>query len=136
MPLPRGTWKINVNGEEGDLVIPATEDSWGYFTGGSSGPSMTVGDLGPLSGIWDEVTQELSLFMVNVVVPFPVLVFKGYLFTTPIAPSPGQDVVATLSGYVQVGPLASDQALHGISFLPWATRRNVFGWTATIAVLV
>jgi hypothetical protein len=51
--------------------------------------------------------------MVNVVVPFPVLVFKGYLFTTPIRPSPGQDVVATLSGYVQVGPLArGPHAVH------------------------
>jgi hypothetical protein len=47
------------------------------------------------------------------VVPFPVLVFKGYLFTTPIRPSPGQDVVATLSGYVQVGPLArGPHAVH------------------------
>jgi hypothetical protein len=59
--------------------------------------------------------------------------FTGCLMRTPLRPRPGQDVVATLVGQVQVSHFTDLGANHPIG---WTPRRNVYGWMATINEVV
>ena len=122
MALPSGTWKINVNGAEGDLTIDAPRE--GIITGVVLDKSFR--------GMWDEASQTI-MFIAHTGGSSDtprVAFFKGYLFRSPLNPEPGRDVTVSLTGFVQVddGP-----------FLPGATgtaRRNVFGWLAQISEVV
>ena len=122
MPLPTGTWKINVSWRESDFVIPAIEE--GGFKGTLLGQTVT--------GFWDEVSQTI-IFVFRLeplegvpvpVVGLPVAVFKAYLFRTPENAAPGHDVVATLTGFAQVN--------GNVLNLTGNPRRNIFGWLAQI----
>jgi hypothetical protein len=122
MPLPAGTWRANVNGVENPLTISAP-DAQGVLRGEFTGVEF--------KGFWDEGSQTIAF---SITISFEnaipsVALFKGYLFRTPANPSPGQDVIATLSGYVQItiGTVPSQP----FPILPTA-RRNVFGWVAHI----
>lgn len=133
MPLLAGTWKINVNGTEGDLVINLNADE---TIGGT-----VIGV--PLSGYWNEASQ--MIFFESLVPPLlglvngiPVLVgssnslgtFVGYLFSTPPAPPPGSDIEWTLSGYVMTPPLVGFPAAVSNS------HRTTFGWFAEITEVI
>jgi hypothetical protein len=117
MPLPIGTWKMNLNGQEEDFIIRSAQD--GSFNGTVSGRNI--------DGFWDEVSQTITFGFSEVrpapTPPFTAL-FKGYLFRTPRTPAPGRDVMVTLTGCVQVSSSTDP--------LPGTTRRNVFGWFAQI----
>ena len=130
MPLLAGTWKINVNGTEGDLIINANAD------GTISGSVIAV----PLSGYWNEASQ--MIFFESM---FPVLLiagaiapnsgnargtFLGYLFNTPPAPIPGSDIKWTLCGYVMTPPNVGFSAAQSNS------RRMTFGWFAQITQII
>jgi hypothetical protein len=120
MPLPTGTWKMNVNGKELDFTIQSGGE---VFNGFLLGESQT--------GFWDEVSQTITFgFSKKTAGPdglAAVAVFKGYLFKSPENPAPGRDVVATLAGSVQVN-IGSFAAANLIT----SSRRNVFGWFAQI----
>ena len=123
MPLPSGTWKINVNGTESNLKITAP-DQQGIFQG-------TFADVVDIKGFWDEVSQS---FTFSVTIGFEnnnlsVALFKGYLFRTPPNAAPGQDVNATLTGSVQLTTGGTGSV--SLPFLG-SSRRNVFGWAAQI----
>jgi hypothetical protein len=115
MPLPTGTWKLNVNGTEADFLIDSVQE--GNLAGRLFGQKA--------AGFWDESSQIIT-FMIHTGegggMP-DIAVFKGYLFRTP-ATQPGGDVIATLTGSVQV-PKPAD-------FLTPNFRRNIFGWMAQI----
>jgi hypothetical protein len=120
MPLPIGRWKANVNGVESDLVIDPPNGQ-GLFLG-------TLFDT-PMRGFWDEFSQTITF---SVVISFEgafptVALFKGYLFRSPPNPEPGRDVLATLTGFVQVNVGAV-----GVSPILGTARRNVFGWLAQL----
>ena len=51
-------------------------------------------------------------------------VYKGFVFSTPRKPGPGQDVVWTLAGFVQFTDLGNAEFMCGNA------RRAVFGWFA------
>ncbi|HKY28027.1 MAG TPA: hypothetical protein VJM12_08785 [Pyrinomonadaceae bacterium] len=120
MPLPSGTWKMNVNGFLTDLQIQPTQGE--LFT-------ATLADAGlTFRGFWNEASQSVSFGL-----PLgeqSVILFEGYAFRTPITPEPGQDVVVTLAGVVRVNTGAS------FTFLQASARRNVFGWFAQITELI
>lgn len=118
MPLPLGTWKVNINGKEGTLTTQSADPL-----------KLLLDVLGRnvINGVWDEVSQTITFgfsegeFVENRVSGL----FKGHLFRTPPNPGPGQDVVATLTGSLEL--------IGSVSFLPDVTnRRNVFGWFAQI----
>ena len=121
MPLPTGIWKINVNGTEDSLTIEVAPNQQGAFSGRFLNTECI--------GFWDEPSQTITFIR-----PAPagggagttVALFKGYLFRSPPNPPPGQDVVATLAGFVQV--------TEGSAFEPAIStaRRNVFGWFAQV----
>jgi|SRR5450432_915878 len=133
MPLITGTWKINVNGTAGDLVINSSAD------GTINGSVIDV----PLSGYWNEASQ--TIFFETLVPPvaglsgfIPVLVgstnsigtFVGYLFSTPPVPVPGSDIKWTLCGYVMTPPTFGFPAAMSNS------RRTTFGWFAEITEVI
>ena len=119
MPLPTGTWKMNVNGKELDFTIQSVQE--GVFSAFLLGQSHT--------GFWDEVSQTITFGLTKGQGPgSAAAVFKGYLFRSPENPAPGRDVVATLAGSVQV----SIGAFAGVNLIA-SSRRNVFGWFAQIA---
>ena len=123
MPLPTGTWKMNVNGKELDFTIQAVQvqEGQGVFSAFLLGESLT--------GFWDEVSQTITFGLTKGQGPgSAAAVFKGYLFRSPENPAPGRDVVATLAGSVQV----SIGAFAGVNLIA-SSRRNVFGWFAQIA---
>jgi len=120
MPLPTGTWKINVNGTEGEFTIEPLER--GVFVG-------KVLEL-DVRGFWDEASQTIAFMAIlgQAGPGFDVRSYKGYLFRTPPNPERGRDVLATLSGFLQVNALAPGvAAAEGGD-----ARRNVFGWFAQI----
>ena len=123
MPLPTGTWKANVNGTEAELSIQAPNQQ-GIFLGRFFGTDI--------KGFWDEFSQTI-MFTLTVVFDnaIPVVAsFNGHLFRSPPSPAPGQDVVATLCGSLQM----SAGSLGAASFPAIGTsRRNVFGWFAQIS---
>ena len=120
MPLPVGIWKANVNGFESPLQINAPNQS-GTVTGTFSNFDFV--------GFWDEASQTIT-FLVTLAIDNPgapvVAVFKGFLFRAPNL-VPGQDAVATLTGFVQV---TAGNHLDG-RFVA-SSRRNEFGWLAQI----
>jgi hypothetical protein len=127
MSLPSGNWNATVNGYEiFRLQINAPNQS-GVFTGVYA---LTANGDFEFEGFWDEASQTIT-FSVSLGVgpPQPVVaVFKGFLFRTPTMPAPGQDVVATLTGFVQV-----TSGNHRDETLKATSRRNVFGWFARIS---
>ncbi len=122
MPLPTGTWKMNINGRELNFIIASVQE--GIF-------SASLLD-GPQTGFWDEVSQTITFgFSIGQGGTAEVAVFKGYLFRGPENPAPGRDVVATLAGSVQV----SVGSFAAANLIP-SPRRNVFGWFAQITEVV
>jgi hypothetical protein len=120
MPLPTGTWKMNINGKELDFTIQSVQE--GGFSALLLGQSH--------AGFWDEVSQTITFGLTKAEqgdVSGVAAVFKGYLFRSPENPAPGRDVVATLAGSVQVS-IGSFAAANLIT----SSRRNVFGWFAQI----
>jgi hypothetical protein len=92
MPLRTGKWKINANGSEGELYIKAI-DTEGNLSG-------TVFGNDQILGFWDDFSQRIT-FM-RIVPPLNLLtiqIFTGYLFQNPIAPTAGQNVKLTLTGF-------------------------------------
>src|SRR5262249_714845 len=120
MPLPPGTWKVVVNGVEGILDMGQPD-----VQGNLSGKVFNI----PFDGFWDEPAQRITLTVgTGGILPVAAsLVFNGYLFITPPNPAVGQDVTATLTGTLQVGPTNP-----GATFPAATARRNVFGWFAQI----
>ena len=121
MPLPPGIWNANINGVESQIQLNPPNQS-GVLTLLFSGVEF--------DGYWDEVSQTIT-FSVTLALDRPgkpvVAVFKGFLFRTPSDPTPGQDAVATLAGFVQV-----TTGGHPNPALAATSRRNVFGWFARI----
>ena len=119
MPLPIGTWKMNVNGTELDLQIQSVQD--GNLDGMFRGAAVR--------GFWNEASQTIT-FDVPTTSPEGKQVFtlfNGCLFRTPANPTPNQDIVATLTGFAEVTtPI----------FLPANSRRTVFGWFAQISEIL
>ena len=92
MPLRIGKWKINANGSEGELDITAI-DAEGNLSG-------TIFGSNQILGFWDDFSQRIT-FM-RIVPPLNLLtiqIFTGYLFQNPIAPTAGQNVKLTLTGF-------------------------------------
>ena len=117
MPLPLGFWKININGSERDFQIQEIQ-AGGVLVGTFEGFGI--------HGFWDEASQTITFDIPTASAdstPNSFMLFKGYLFRTPASAEPGRDVVATLTGFVQVTKPF---------FLPGNNRRNVFGWFAQI----
>lgn len=117
MPLPIGTWKMNINGKELDFVIKSANDS--TFS------SVFLGKM--QDGFWDEVSQTITCGLTKEIPFTPVALFKGYLFRSPENPGPGRDVVATLAGSVQIS-----FGSFAVVSLIGSPQRNVFGWFAQI----
>ncbi len=135
MPLQLGTWKVNVNGLQGDLVIQSV-GAKGVLSGQIFGFQVR--------GFWDEGSQTLTFIAQKplqvppeVVISFtpPIEIeltqviphfFEGHLFRTPPVPEPGQDILWTLAGTVQ------DASGEGANGVLGTARRNVFGWFAQI----
>ena len=119
MPLESGLWNVNVNGMEGQLLIQEVDNKGQTF-------GTIIGR--PFTGFWDEVSQTLSI-TAQLTDQFQdvdeIRMYKGYMFSTPPKPEPGEDILWTLAGSVQATAIAaSNAATVGIS------RRNVFGWFA------
>ena len=129
MPLPVGTWKINLNGTEASFTITGVDPD------GNVSGSLPLLFSDGIAGFWDETSQELTL------APLPLtegehrtilpMIFKGYLLSTPSSPRPGQDVVYTLTGYYQ--EIVLDPNPSGPRDV--SSRRNIFGWFAQITVI-
>jgi hypothetical protein len=131
MPLTAGTWQANVNGQGAFLLIQAPDQN-GVFSGTLAGLSI--------SGFWDEIAQFMTFAFRPARTGFPDLsehlaVFTGYLFRSPVNPAPGQDVTATLAGFVQVPPSDSFFVRPGLP-IDGTSRRNIFGWYAQINEVV
>lgn len=153
MPLKTGSWDININGTMGTLAI----DSVGS-DGSLVGRLSELGRDVSIVGFWDEVAQSISFHLLNTT-PGPIIVdatgqpiidpstgmpmtmppqlaefrsYKGYLFSTPPHPTPGQDIMLTLAGDVRVDAAApfNGSPINGSS------RRNVFGWFAQIEEVI
>ncbi len=125
MSLKTGAWKMNENGREDTLTIGGVDPTSGQVTG-------SLGIAGDFTGIWDETSRTLTFVPVGVIgmpigmAPPPQPVYKALLFSTPRNPVPGQDVVWTLAGFVQITDLGTATVMGGNA------RRNVFGWFAQI----
>ena len=111
MTLKTGEWKMNQNGVEGPLTIITVDQATGLFGGSLAGASFT--------GVWDETSRTITF-------PGGFGVFKGFLSSTPRNPVPGQDVLWTLAGFVQITDLPTAIQNGGNA------RRTVFGWFAQI----
>jgi hypothetical protein len=122
MPLPRGAWRFNLNGTEGNLILSA-DAADGSLTGNA------MVDL-QFKGSFSEQSQ--TLVMTATVGGHHVGTFTGCLFRTPAQPVAGQDVVATLAGLVQVTHFAD----IGVNPTPWTARRNLYAWFATFNEVV
>jgi len=122
MSLPTGAWKANVNGTESELILHAPNEK-GVFTGSFLGAD--------LKGFWEESSQTITFSVTVFFGPGSptIALFKGHLFRTPANPDPGRDVVATLTGVVQMNV---GDAGPGTFPALGTSRRNVFGWLAQI----
>jgi hypothetical protein len=126
MPLPLGIWTINVNGTQGRLEIKEV-NILGILVG-----QMLDGIL--IEGFWNEVSQMVT-FSTHVNQELEMLnvreSFKGYLFSTPQTPGPGQDILWTLAGSV-----LSTGGNSNIFSIKATARRNEFGWFAQLTQVV
>jgi hypothetical protein len=91
MPLPVGTWNINANSTVGALVIGTS--SPGIFNG------TAFGD--PITGFFDEATQQFSFMLVNSPDVSSAQIYQGILFS--FSPTVGT-VVYTLAGTFRTYP--------------------------------
>jgi len=129
MSLPLGSWTFNVNGaQDAPLILQAVAAN-GILSG-------TYRDFAVI-GFWDEGAQSITFTLqkqvINVnneLIGAVVLpeAYKGWLFSTPQNPEPGQDISWTIAGY----------------FLAWnsetkvtaTARRTQFGWFAQLLQVV
>ncbi len=118
MSLKLGVWKMNENGVEDTLGIEGVDPNTGEVSG-------SLGAFGAFKGLWDETSRTISFrtFMEGQSAP---RFYKGFLFSTPRNPAPGQDVVWTLAGFLQIVELGDVVSMGGNA------RRTVFGWFAQI----
>jgi hypothetical protein len=135
MPLLTGTWKININGTEGDLNINSISADGTIF-----GTAINI----PFSGFWNEAAQMIFFETITPITANagvsgnPPAVsggvaraqFTGYLFVTPPVSAPAADLRFTLSGYVRTPPSG------GLGITPPTSRRFTFGWFAQITQVV
>jgi hypothetical protein len=127
MSLKLGEWKMNDNGVEGTFHIVNVNPNSGEVAG-------TIDGVGEFVGVWDETSRTITLACPVSFAGLPVgapplppqRVYKGFLFSTPRNPTPGQDVVWTLAGFVQFTDVGSAVNMGGNA------RRTVFGWFAQI----
>jgi hypothetical protein len=120
--LKLGIWKANLSGYVCDLTITNV----GIDGGITATISASFGDY-YLVGCYDEasrrivITPSLQPPQDELFRRIPVL--EGYLFSDPIRPTPGQDVIWTIAGtFISLFTIPMDL---GQSF-----KRNVFGWYA------
>lgn len=133
MPLPLGEWKINSNGLEGTLLITGVSPE-GLVSGSLN---VVIGADG-ITGFWDETAHELTFALIPGGFPpedpnpptLPIF-YKGFLYNTPPAPLPGQDIVWTLAGFFQLVDTSGTILIPGKAH----ARRNVFGWFAQITAI-
>ena len=127
MSLKIGDWQMNENGAQIKLTIDSVHPGTGVVSGSIDG-------LGSLTGLWDETTRTITFACPTVGGPnvgeegqkIIQRWYKGFLFSTPRNPAPGEDVVWTLTGFVQLNDLAAALGMGGNA------RRNAFGWFAQI----
>lgn len=134
MPLLTGSWKIVADGHVGELSIVGVS-STGQLQFNLSIPTLlglVAGGSPSFVGFWDESSQTITFQHVvpditpnAVVIPRISLTFTGHLFKAPVQPAPGQDVTWTLAG--------SFVAFNGPATTLSTSRRNRFGWVATIS---
>ena len=130
MPLPLGTWAININGTQHNLILRGV-DAKGVLDGGFPPDFILV-------GLWNEAARMITFVMQRstfgpnrdlIVETLPEL-YKGYLISTPTNPQTGEDVAWTLVGYVT----AWDPKI--VANVGATGRRMEFGWFATIKEVV
>jgi hypothetical protein len=127
MSLKTGDWKMNDNGSERTLRITSI-DSSGTVSGGVLGglPPPVVTSI---AGIWDETSRTLTFecpWALGLALLDPPRFYKGFLFSTPRSPVPGEDIIWTLAGYFQVCDVKNAADNGG------NVRRDTFGWFAQI----
>jgi hypothetical protein len=124
MPLPTGTWRLNINGVTGDLVIGSIDPTTGIVQGNLG---ATFGGM-RVVGSWNEVVQCLGFTLETVSAEgFPLnlpQVFRAVLFSTPMVPQAGQDIVWTL-----VGTTSDPGRRVGVG-INTTGRQQEFGWFA------
>ena len=115
---------MNENGVEETLVINSVDSRDGAVV-----MKILPRELS-FTGLWDESSRTISFsgpIPPNPGDPMPPQQFyKGFLFSTPRNPAPGQDVLWTLTGFVQAADPGTAYLMGGNA------RRNVFGWFAQI----
>ncbi len=130
MPLVTGTWTINANGAEGDLIIVALNPD-GSISGTVFGTAF--------SGFWNETGQSIFFeSMMPIVITADGLIvggvgraqFTGYLFSTQPSPPVGSDIKWTLCGHL------STPATNGLFVAQPNSHRTVFGWFANVTQVV
>ena len=126
MSLKQGDWKMNESGVEQTLTIAV--GGIGQVTGAITPPGAASI---PLAGLWDETSRTLTFALLfagpqGAPQPLPQRSYKGFLFSTPRNPEPGQDVIWTLTGFIQTNDPETAVEFGGNA------RRNVFGWFAQV----
>ena len=132
MPLPIGTWRINVNGLLGDLVIETIDPKLAVVDGSLIGTSGLGTSF--FRGTWNETSQCLTFVLVRPNAEgHPTFVpqfFRGLLFSTPMEPPAGHDILWTLVGSLWDTVQRGDLGIRGTA------RRNEFGWFAQLTQVV
>lgn len=106
--LPIGTWNINGNGSEGNLIIAIDSvDAAGNVLGRIFGDTF--------QGFWDETSQKIMFMRMSRDNSSFIQIYTGYLFYTP------RTAKYTLAGYFE--------AFEGTG---GTSSRNVFGWYAEV----
>jgi hypothetical protein len=122
MSLKIGPWKMNNNGDETTLTILSVDPGTGAVL-------MELLGTGPFAGLWDETSRKILFSgpgQDHAGRQGPQRFYEGFLFSTPRNPAPGQDVVWTLVGSVQITDAPTAQGMGGNA------RRNTFGWFAQV----
>jgi hypothetical protein len=124
MPLGRGIWSINANGQVGQLQITEVDDQ-GNLSGTVFGEQI--------EGFWDENSQKITFISIHVPqFQFPgfrntVLIYTGYQFSGSIERGSGPPYILgvrsyTLTGYFEALPVGGAAA----------PQRLLYGWVAHI----